>query len=309
MTSKSKLRPGDTVQVLNFDEIAATLDGNGCLDHMPFMPEMKAFCGKRFTVRHRLNKTCVEGYGARLLYSTVTLQDVYCDGSSHDGCQRSCPVLWKEAWLKPVEMEPPAAGRESPAPPGPDVVLRTRKHEGHYFCQSTELGRATTYLFPISLTRCTAEFQAGNVGLRQGIQLLWVPFVVKLKTKLLGRGSVQPVGRDVGASAEVLDLQPGELVEVKSPQEISLMLDQRGRNRGLEFTPTMLPFCGKRYRVKSRVDKMILETTGQMREIRNTVILEGVTCDGHTILGGCSRHVYHFWRETWLRRVESQPDS
>jgi hypothetical protein len=33
------------------------------------------------------------------------------------------------------------------------------------------------------------------------------------------------------------------------------------------------------------------------------VILEGVTCDGHTILGGCSRHVFHLWREAWLRRV------
>jgi hypothetical protein len=309
MTSRKKLRPGDTVRVLNFDEIAATLDGDGCLDHMPFMPEMRAFCGRRFTVRHRLNKTCVEGYGARLLHSTVTLQDVYCDGSGHDGCQRSCPVFWKEAWLRTVETGPGAGGGESPAQPGPDVALRTRKDEEHYFCQSTELGRATTYLFPISLTRCTAEVQAGNVSLRQGIRFLWVPFVVKLKTKLLGLGSVQPVGREVRTSAEVLNLQPGELVEVKSPPEISLMLDQRGRNRGLEFTPTMLPFCGKRYRVKSRVEKMILETTGEMREIHNTVILEGVTCDGHTILGGCSRHVFHLWREAWLRRVEGRPDS
>ncbi len=309
MTHKKKLRPGETVQVLNFEEIAATLDGDGCLDRMPFMPEMRAFCGRRFTVRHRLNKTCVEGYGARLLHSTVTLQGVYCDGSSHDGCQRSCPVFWKEAWLKTVEPEPRAPGEASPAQAGPDVVLRTRKDDVHYFCQSTELGRATTYLFPISLTRCTAEVQAGNVSLRQGIQLLWVPFVVKLKTKLLGRGSVQPVGTDAKPHAEVLSLQPGELVEVKSPQQISLMLDQRGRNRGLEFTATMLPFCGKRYRVKNRVDKMILETTGEMREIRNTVILEGATCDGHTILGGCSRHVYHLWREAWLRRVEGRSDS
>jgi len=52
---------------------------------------------------------------------------------------------------------------------------------------------------------------------------------------------------------------------------------------------------------------MILETSGEMRDIANTVILEGVTCDGHTILGGCSPHVFHLWREPGCGALQTRP--
>jgi hypothetical protein len=307
MDNDRKFYPGARVQVRSLEEIAATLDPDGCLEHLPFMPEMTSFHGRQFVVRHRLTKTCVEGYGGRLLGRTVTLEGAYCDGTSHGSCQRCCPLLWKDAWLKSAEH---GSGAISSGPAGRsavDVPLRTTGDGGRYFCQSTELGRATKYLFPIGFKRCTAELQAGNVGLRKALEFLWVPFVVKLRTKLLGVGAVQPVGDGSSTPSERLGLRPGELVEVKSAREISLTLDRRGRNRGLEFTASMLPFCGKQARVRNRVERMILETSGEMREIANTVILEGATCDGHTILGGCSRHVFHLWREAWLRRVPNQP--
>jgi hypothetical protein len=307
MGKTKRLYPGDRVRVRSLEEITAALDADGCLDHLPFMPEMMPLCGRHFVVRHRLTKTCVEGYGARLLARTVTLEGAYCDGSSHEDCQRCCPLLWKEAWLRPPESGSSADDFGEVASSGRASRLRTRRDDRHFFCQSTELGRATTYLFPVSFRRCTAEFRAGNVGPRKAFEFLWLPFVVKLKTKLLGKAAVQPVGNGSSTPAEALGLRAGELVEVKSAQEISLTLDQHGRNRGLEFTPSMLPFCGRKLRVRSRVEKMILETTGEMREIGNTVILEGVTCDGHTILGGCSRHVFHLWREAWLRRVADHP--
>ena len=308
METRKKLYPGDRVQIRSFEEIEATLDSDGCLQNVPFMPEMISRCGKQFVVRHRLTKTCVEGYGARLLGRTVTLEGAYCDGSGHEGCQRCCPLLWKEAWLKPAEPGPDAVELGSIELPGRGTSLRTMKDDGRFFCQSTELGRATKYLFPLSFKRCTAELRAGNVGLRKAFEFLWVPFIVKLKAKLLGIAAVQPVGNGSSTPSEALGLRPGEIVEVRSAQEISLTLDRRGRNRGLEFTASMLPFCGQQLRVKSRVEKMILETSGEMREIGNTVILEGVTCDGHTILGGCSRHVFHLWREAWLRRITSPTD-
>ncbi len=303
MGSKKKFYPGARVQVRSLDEIAASLDADGCLEHLPFMPEMTSLCGMQFVVRHRLTKTCVEGYGGRLLGRTVTLEGAYCDGTAHEGCQRCCPLLWKDAWLKAAE---PGAGWTAPGPSAAGLSLRTRSDGGRFFCQSTELGRATKYLFPVGFKRCTAELQAGNVGLRKAFEFLWVPFVVKLKTKLLGVSAVQPVGDGSSTPSESLGLSPGELVEVKSAREVSLTLDRRGRNRGLEFTASMLPFCGRQLRVKNRVEKMILETSGEMRQISNTVILEGATCDGHTILGGCSRHVFHLWREVWLRRVTDQ---
>ena len=49
-TGLPRLCAGDWVEVRSRDEILATLDKDGRLDGMPFMPEMFAFCGKRFRV-------------------------------------------------------------------------------------------------------------------------------------------------------------------------------------------------------------------------------------------------------------------
>lgn len=305
---KTELYPGHRVRVRPFAEIAATLNQDGAFESLPFMAEMVPFCCSEFRVFRRLEKTCVEGYGARLLPNTVILEGVRCDGGAHDGCQRYCPLLWKQTWLEPIDGGTSVEHTRAQALASTVCSLKTKTDEGHYFCQSTQLGKATRYLFPITFRRCTAEFCARNVGLRRALQFLWIPFVVKLKTKLLGLRSVQPVGDSTHTPVEALDLQAGELVEVKSPTEIAVTLDRLGRNRGLAFGPQMLPFCGRRYTVKSRVDRAILETTGQMHQFKHTVILERVTCDGHTILGGCSRDVYHLWREIWLRRVPAPPE-
>lgn len=297
---------GDPVRVKSFREIAETLDERGCLESLPFMPEMVAFCGRTFTVACRLEKTCVEGFGSRTLPGTLILDGLRCDGSGHGGCQRSCTLLWKEAWLEPapdqaVDAEDWNSGGEESG----DHRFVTTDGQGRYVCQSTELHRATNYLFPLSFKRCTVEYTARNIGWRKAIHYLWVPLKVKVKTKLLGRASVQPVGSSRQTPAESLGLEPGEWVEVKSAEEIGATLDLAGFNRGLEFTPQMLPFCGGKFRVRSRVDRAILETTGRMKTLKDTVILECATCDGHTILGGCSRDVFHYWREIWLRRTNA----
>ena len=57
---RSKLKAGDWVEVRAKEEILATLDGNGELEKMPFMPEMLAFCGRRFQVYKRAHKRSEE---------------------------------------------------------------------------------------------------------------------------------------------------------------------------------------------------------------------------------------------------------
>lgn len=107
--------------------------------------------------------------------------------------------------------------------------------------------------------------------------------------------------------AENLDLKTDEWVEVRSEKEIFDTLDSQGKLRGLRFTPEMTKFCGKRFRVYKKLDKILLETTGELRRIKTpTVILEGVFCDG-TAHGGCDRSCFCFWREEWLKRVRMSP--
>jgi hypothetical protein len=100
--------------------------------------------------------------------------------------------------------------------------------------------------------------------------------------------------------SERLHLQPGELVEVKSQPEVQATLDEHGRHRGLLWMPGMARFCGKTYRVHKRVETIMLESTGELRKIRDTVLLAEVMCEN---LYGCDRSCFHYWREAWLRRV------
>lgn len=301
---------GETVRVRSLGEIMATLDASGCLESLPFMPEMRAFCGREFRVACRLEKTCVEGFGARSIPHVVILDGVRCDGSGHDGCQRACALLWKDAWIERVgESKNDSQDERKEEKSELGWPFNTIDGEGRYLCQSTRLQQASSYLFPLSFKRCTVEYTSKNIGLKTAARYLWTPLVVKVKSKFLGRASVQPVGPSRQTPSETLGLQPGDWVEVKRAEEIEATLDQAGFNRGLEFTPQMLPFCGGKYQVRGRVDRAILETTGRMRTLKDTVILEQAICDGHTILGGCSRAVYHYWREIWLRRTTPPGDA
>src|ERR1700690_4405052 len=102
-SKRYKLSVGDWVEVRSKEEILRTLDADGQLDGMPFMPEMFAFCGKRLQVYKRAHKTCdtVFPVRGRRVDQAVHL-DTRCDGSAHDGCQAGCLIFWKEAWLKPT---------------------------------------------------------------------------------------------------------------------------------------------------------------------------------------------------------------
>jgi hypothetical protein len=100
---------------------------------------------------------------------------------------------------------------------------------------------------------------------------------------------------------EILDLRPGEMVEVKSLHEILETLDDKGRNHGLVFTPEMRQHCLKQYRVFKRLELMFDEYHKSQRRVKNTVLLESVVCGGAGI--GCDRSCFLYWREVWLRRV------
>ena len=99
-----------------------------------------------------------------------------------------------------------------------------------------------------------------------------------------------------------LALQPGELVEVKSAAEIAATLDASNSLKGLTFLPAMTQFCGGRYTVQKRMERMFLEESGTLRKLKNTVLLKDVACDG--LLMRCDRYCLFYWREAWLKRVQ-----
>src|SRR2546430_16035113 len=111
-TKTRKLSGGDWVEVRSKEEILTTLDSNGQLDGMPFMPEMFAFCGKRFQVYKRAHKTCdtVFPVRGRRVDRAVHLE-TRCGGQAHGGCQAGGLIFWKEAWLRPLRRKSPHDAR------------------------------------------------------------------------------------------------------------------------------------------------------------------------------------------------------
>ena len=102
-----RVRVGDWVEVRSKEEILETLDRDGQLDGMPFMPEMLAFCGKRFRVYKRAHKTCDTVFPVRgRRVERAAHLETRCDGQAHGGCQAGCLIFWKEAWLKRVDCDP-----------------------------------------------------------------------------------------------------------------------------------------------------------------------------------------------------------
>lgn len=318
--SNHPLRAGDLVAVRMPHEILSTLDENGTLDSLPFMPEMLEFCGKRFRVWNRVVQASIDG--AFLSTHTesfvrefrnndvVTLQGLRCSGARHDGCQRGCAIFWKEAWLKKVDVaETGCVTEEGARTLGLDELssrLKTKTEPDRYFCQSSEFLRATLHLSMVQrFKKCFSAVAAGNISPLGMSKRLMVWLWWKIYYKLVGEHAR---GTQDKTPTEFLNLQPGDLVEVKTLQEITATLNKNGRNRGLHFSADQRPFCGGRYRVWSRADNFIAEGTGEMKHFRNTVMLEDVLCDSACFaFGGCYRADLIYWREIWLRRVEACP--
>lgn len=218
------------------------------------------------------------------------------------------PLHWKESWLRRVE----EAGLPS-AGPAPDDATRalaetalvaTRPHgwngaEETFRCQATNAFIATEPLPGRDPGQYVREVRSGNVGLFRLLRILargaWWSI-----GRRLGVREHLPVPREGAATQPMtLDLQPGELVEVRSPAEIGPTLDDAGFNRGLLFTPEMLASCGRRARVHKRVEQIISERTGKMLHLKNDcIMLEGIVCTGERTPGMwfCHRDSYPFWR-------------
>ena len=323
------LRAGDLAEVRGEDEILATLDERGELDGLPFMPEMLQFCGRRFRVGKRAMKLCdtINGHGMFRMDNAVHLEGVRCDGQAHGGCQAACLVYWKEVWLRRVDDTAPANGNGAARPRPrtgaslPLLSAATRKEpdpatgETRYACQATELLRAAPERIPPwDLKQYVDDVRSTNAGPLTVLRSVAVGAFNEyqdLSVKLLPRwlrihqGKRFPFldGTQRRTPTGTLGLQPGELVRIKSKEEIVKTLDTGNRNRGMKFDAEMLKYCGRQARVLGRVERIIDEPTGRMVELKNPcIVLEDVVCVGdfHRL---CPRGTYPYWREIWLERV------
>jgi len=298
---------GELVEVRSAAEIAATLDADGRLDGMPFMPEMVGFCGAKLRVSRRADKTCVEGhYGLRKLGAAVLLDEARCSGAAHDGCQRNCQIFWNEAWLKPAREGGASVVADLRAETAARQQMETAAthKDDSYYCQSTVLGDITAPQSKWAVGHLVTDVKQGELSL--------VDFVLMVGRTVVNRARGLIGLMDIGALAGIgetktkgtLNLKPGEWVRIRSSEEIKATLNAEGRNLGLSFEPEMTRYIGGVYQVDFRVQKIILEETGQMAKLNRTVALKGLNCRG-ICAKNCPRANTLYWRESWLERVEA----
>ena len=222
-------------------------------------------------------------------------------------------------------MHPAEPAGATPSPDGrrslPVLEINARREPGpdgepRYSCQATEILRAAPDVLRLSeVSQYVLDVSSGNasvpfvtrsvlVGLFnrfQGLSRRRLPERLRIKGGLRwgfleGRsGSSTPT--------EILDLQPGEIVRIKSREEIMATLNADLLNRGMGFDAEMARFCGRTAVVKARVHQCIEEKTGRMLTMKSPcIVLEGVVCEG-ALNVACPREFIPFWREIWLERV------
>ncbi len=96
----------------------------------------------------------------------------------------------------------------------------------------------------------------------------------------------------------------GQLVEVRSREEILATLDDQGSYEGIPFMPEMLAYCGQQYRVSAVAHKACetAKKTWRSRRLSKTVHLENLRCDG-SAHGGCQAECNLFWKDAWLKPI------
>jgi hypothetical protein len=270
------------------------------------------------------NKLCdtINGSGMRRMDDAVHLTESRCDGSAHGGCQTACSTYWKQAWLRRVPPGAPAA--PTPAAPGrilPILEINARREPGPdgeelFRCQATELLRAAPMSLPFRDPRqYVIDVRVGNAGIPRTVRTIFfglfnrfqhgsrrLPRRLRIKGGL-SWGFVKPGPHEDKTPTGKNDLQPGELVRIKSREEIVATLNAKGLNRGLGFEEEMARYCGRTARVRARVERCIDEKSGRMLDMKNPCIaLDDVVCVG-AYKANCPREFVPFWREIWLERV------
>jgi hypothetical protein len=328
-TAAFELRVGDLVEVRSAEEILATLDERGELDNLPFMPEMLAFCGRRMTVHKVAHKLCdaLSWTGMHKMTRAVHITGARCDGSAHGGCQTACSLYWKDEWLRKVDPTEPLTVPDGTAlDRGTRVALpileinttRGTFDDGatRYACQATEILRAAPEPLPLKqVSQFVDDVRYGNAGVPfvlravfvaffnrvQGLSRRRLPQRLRFRKGLNWRFLEGRSGRPT--PAQILGLQPGDVVRVKSREEIMATLDDRLLNRGMGFDAEMARFCGRTAVVQSRVDRCLDERTGRLLEMKSPcIVLEKTVCTG-AYTSVCPREYVPFWREIWLERV------
>ncbi len=307
---------GDLVEIRSWAEIQSTLDKNGCLEGLPFMPEMLSMCGKQARVFRSMNRLFDYRKTRKMRHmdGAVLLVDTVCDGSSHGGCEAACHTIWKSDWLRRVDLSisPKETVRDHRSDRGSgDFSKEVRSplewgtRPPNYSCQLTQLNAASMPIGKRSFVNFLRPIVAGNVTLR-GFVIGWMTHlfnVVQHKRQGVSFPEIDVEVKDLARIPE-LSLNVGDKVFVRGLKEIRSTLNAKLEHRGMGFEDDMLKYCGQPLYVHSEIKKLIDIVTGEMRTMKTPAYyLRGIHFSGERQQFNAQWEPL-FWRSVWLRRED-----
>lgn len=108
------------------------------------------------------------------------------------------------------------------------------------------------------------------------------------------------------ANSSVVCLKAGDLVRVRSREEIEATLDTRKEFKGCAFLQDMWQYCGTVQRVLQPMERFLDERDYRVKKCKGIVLLEGIICRGAAVFGQCNRCCHLFWKEEWLEKIDGQ---
>jgi len=135
----------------------------------------------------------------------------------------------------------------------------------------------------------------------------WLKAVIKRWEKGSSRLQQNPTMRS--AQANPINrtlLKAGDVVRVRSVEEIRSTLDRFKEHKGCAFLEYMWQYCGTTQRVLKPVERFLDERDYKVKKARGIVLLENVICQGTPVFGRCDRGCHLFWREEWLEKIDQE---
>jgi hypothetical protein len=239
-------------------------------------------------------------------------------------------MFWREAWLKRVGPEGSSEPAPKSAPAADGCTLRDVERAAvvdadrqRFRCQIIQLKDFTQPLRWWDVRQYVRDVMTNDVKIGTVVQAFCFAAYRKLTEIGIGyraftglydwvqaRRGRPPFplrgGKCEKTPTAVLGLKPGELVRVKSYDEILATLDRNLKNRGLWFDAEMVQYCGNTYRVSRRVTRILDEKTGKMLQFSNPcIVLQDLFCRATKTKYRlfCPRNIPIYWREIWLERA------
>ena len=163
---------------------------------------------------------------------------------------------------------------------------------------------------------CVPEFAVAGAGISQRSLMISIKGVLRTQWNLSFKSRFKKIYYSLAnkrgpttAQKKAKTFTPsspfveGDIVKVRSREEIISTLDPFNQLKGCTFFHEMFQYCGTKQRVFRVMKNFIDERDYRYKKTRGIILLDNNFCSGKSSYGECDRCCFLFWREEWLEKI------